>query len=98
MPPHDARCRLRLAFEPVFCGSTAVSVGTISHVRLLRDELSVGLAEAKQLVDRCVFDGETVDIAVESPEHAHRIAQRLRALEGPTVRVHVIVNGQVAEF
>ena len=43
-----------------------LAIGTIDDIRVLQRELGLGLGAAKALVDRCVFDGETVAIEVPS--------------------------------
>ena len=53
---------LLLKVEP--CIRFRVSVGTTSLIKLLRQHLNPGLAEAKEYVDRCVFGGEEVAIVV----------------------------------
>jgi hypothetical protein len=59
-----------LSIEPDMCGP--VSVGTVSVIQLLRAELDLGLKEAMEYVNRCVFDGETVEIPAPSREAADR--------------------------
>ena len=85
---------LRIRIEPTFCGP--VSVGTISPIKLLRAELGIGLAEAKEYIDRCVFGGEVVDIKVESFEVARRIATKLNATPPPAkIEAEAFEHGDV---
>lgn len=89
---------LRLHIDPVL-GPAGVSCGTVSHIKILREELDVGLAAAKEYVDRCVFGAETVDIPMESLEDAQRIRSRLLELDHlpPTTTVRLVVDGELAE-
>jgi ribosomal protein L7/L12 len=72
---------IQLRIDPVLCGP--VSVGTVSVIKLLRDRLGLSLADAKKYIDRCVFDGETVTIHVESVEAAENLARDLVATSAP---------------
>jgi hypothetical protein len=85
---------VRLRIEPVWVDGV-MSWGTIAHIRVVREELGVGLADAKAIVDRCVFGDETVDIPVESAELAIRLRERLRDLSHlpPKVTVTLLVDG-----
>jgi len=79
---------IRLSIEPTFCGP--MSVGTIAHIELLREQLNLPLAVAKQLIDRCVFEGEEVEITVASLKRATALVDALRGIPGPAiVRVEV---------
>ena len=81
--------KLRIRIQPEFLGP--VSVGTISPVHILREELAISLREAKEYVDRCVFDGGVVEIDVASIDAAHRIADRLASTASPpTIEVEVL--------
>lgn len=64
-----------LSIEADLCGP--VSVGTVSVIQLLRAELGLGLAEACEYVNRCVFDGETVEIPAPSRGAAERALELL---------------------
>ena len=80
---------LRLRIEPVFLGPA--SVGTVTIVKTLREALHIGLAEAKELVDRAVFGGETVDIPVDNLEAAQALAALLnQTTPPPRVEAHVL--------
>jgi hypothetical protein len=57
-----------LSVEPEMLGP--VSVGTLEVIRLLQVHARLDLAEAKGLVDRCVFDGQTVRVPIPSTEAA----------------------------
>ena len=75
-----------LSIEPLMAGP--LSVGTVEVIRLLRVHAHLGLAEAKHLVDRCVFDGESVRIPTPSPSDAAALAAALADLpESPRIRV-----------
>ena len=69
---------VRLSIQPRFCGPG--SVGTVEVVHLVREHAHLGLAEAKRLVDRCVFDGKRVLIPMRSSEDAAALVDALRAL------------------
>ena len=77
---------LRIRIEPSFCGP--FSMGTIPAIKMLRAELGLGLADAKAYIDRCVFEGEVVDIEIESAEVAASIAAKLTAT---SARIHAEV-------
>jgi ribosomal protein L7/L12 len=81
---------LRIRIEPKSCGP--VSVGTIAPVKVLREELGIRLAEAKEYIDRAVFGGEVVDIEVESTEIAESIAEKLNATPPPAKVVAEVVS------
>ena len=59
-----------LRIEPDLCG--AFSVGTVAVIKSLASALGLGLDEAADYVNRCVFDGETVEIPAPSVEAAER--------------------------
>lgn len=85
---------LRIRIERELCGP--FSLGTIAPIEVLRDQLGIGLAEAKEYIDRCVFGGEVVDIEVASAELAESVAAHLRATPSPA-RVHAeVVMGGLA--
>jgi len=67
-----------------------VSLGTVDVVKVVRTYTGLGLGEAKALVDRCVFDGETVTITDLSDASASALASALRALpDAPLIEVQV---------
>lgn len=83
---------LRIRIEPELCGP--FSVGTIAPIKVLREQLGIGLLEAKEYIDRCVFGSEVVDIEVESAELAESVAAHLRATPGPAkVHAEVVAGG-----
>ena len=55
---------MSVSIEADLCGP--ISVGTVSVIRALIAHLGLSLSEAEALVDRCVFDGERVQIAAPS--------------------------------
>ena len=67
---------IRLSIEADLCGP--ISVGTGSVVRALMTHLALPLGEAVALVDRCVFDAQSVELALASPAAARAL---LAALE-----------------
>ncbi len=79
---------IRITIEPEFLGP--VSVGTITPIKVLRDQLGLPLAVAKRFIDRAVFEGEEVEIPVDTLAKATAVADALRNTPGPaTVRVEV---------
>jgi hypothetical protein len=60
------------------CGP--VSIGTVAVIRLVSRHAHVGLAEAANFVDRCVFDGQTISIPISSAEEAELLVRALRSL------------------
>ena len=82
---------LRIRIRPELRGP--VSVGTITPVKVLRDELGISIGEAKAYIDRCVFGGEVVEIEVESEELARAVAQKLDATPPPAkVYAEVVIR------
>lgn len=79
---------VRLTINPIFCD--LFSLGTVSHILVLREVLGLGLAEAKAWIDRAVFDGEIVEIPAESREQALLLQQRLLALQGPKIQAELV--------
>ncbi|ANM29534.1 hypothetical protein ABI59_07975 [Acidobacteria bacterium Mor1] len=73
--------KVLLEIEGEFCGPA--NRGTVRHIQVLREVLGVSLAQAKELVDRCVFEGETVKIEIESEAAATRLIAQLEDLENP---------------
>ena len=80
---------VQLKIEPEFLGP--MSVGTISVVQVLADVLGLGLKDAKDAVDACVFKGETASFHVSSADAGERLCQALSALEGPP-RIHASMS------
>ncbi len=79
---------VRLSIEPELCGP--VSVGTVAVIKLVREHLGVSLAEAMDSVNRCVFDGEEVELFAPSTETATRLVAALAELPPhPLVRAVV---------
>ena len=73
--------KILMSIDGEFCGPA--SRGTVRHIQVIRETLGLSLAEAKQIVDRCVFDEETVEIEVESEALAAELTRRLGELEEP---------------
>jgi hypothetical protein len=57
-----------------------MSVGTVAVIRLVSQHAHLSLSEATELVDRCVFEGETVSIPTPSPEAAESLVRALASL------------------
>lgn len=72
---------LVLKVTPVFCGEA--SVGTVGLIKLLRSHLDLSLPAAKGIVDRCVFEFETVDIPLPDSVDAAALVDAIRALDSP---------------
>jgi hypothetical protein len=81
-----------LRIDPHFIAST--SFGTIAHIEILREECGLGVAAAKAIVDRCVFDGETVVLEVDA-KRAARLVERLAAVPSPPL-THVGIVSESA--
>ena len=82
--------KLVLKVTPEFCGPT--SVGTVGLIKLLEERFGLSLKAAKQIVDRCVFDGETVDIPIPDAVQSTGLLEAIRSLETPAV-----VNAAIKE-
>ena len=52
--------RISLRIEADLCGP--VSLGTVAVIRAIAKHLALSLAEANELVDRCVFDAQPVTL------------------------------------
>jgi hypothetical protein len=77
-----------LRIEPEFCGS--MSMGTVRIIKLLAECFELSIAAAEQHVDRCVFDGEAVEIVAPSADAAARFVAATAALPAvPRVLVGV---------
>ena len=64
---------ISFSIQPDLCGPN--SVGTVGVIRALMSHLWLSVDEAEALVNRCVFDGEQVEIAAPS----HAVAEALLA-------------------
>ncbi len=55
---------ISVSIEADLCGP--ISVGTVGVIRALMAHVGLSLSEARELVDRCVFDGQRIEISVPS--------------------------------
>ena len=79
---------VRLSIEAELCGAT--SIGTVRVIRLVSQHARLGIGEATDLVDRCVFDGETISIPMPTSQEASLLVRALRALpEVPKIEASV---------
>jgi len=69
---------VRLSIQTQLCGPA--SVGTVSVIHLVRQHARLSLPKAKEFVDRCVFEGETVSIPMPSAKDAWLLVRALRSL------------------
>ena len=69
---------VQLSIRGRFCGP--LSFGTVDVIKAVGLHAGVTLAEAKALVDRCVFDGETVTISDLTETSARDLVAALEAL------------------
>jgi hypothetical protein len=77
-----------LSIQARLCGP--VSVGTVDVIKAVRVHAGLTLLEAKALVDRCIFEGETVAIVGLSALAADALAAELRRLpDAPSIDVRV---------
>jgi hypothetical protein len=74
-----------LRIEPDLCGP--FSVGTVGVIKSLQSALGLELDEAADYVNRCVFDGETVEIPAPSVEVAERTIALLA--QNPRTSAHL---------
>jgi len=82
---------VRLSIQAQLCGP--VSIGTVDVIKAVRLHAGLTLPEAKAIVDRCVFEGETVTIAGLSSLEAQALVAALRGLpDAPPV--NVLVEGE----
>jgi hypothetical protein len=82
---------VRLSIEPRFLGPA--SVGTVEIVKLVKLHAGVSLTEAKGLVDSCVFDGQSVAIAMSSLDSAEAFIRAISLVEGPAKVQATMENG-----
>jgi hypothetical protein len=81
---------VKLSIQARHCGP--VSVGTVDIIKVVHLHAGLTLSEAKALVDRCVFEGETVTIACLSDLAANALVAGLRQLpDAPPIDVRVEV-------
>lgn len=73
-----APVRVELRIEADVCGP--ISVGTVAVIRVVAEAAELTLDEATLLVDRAVFDGESVELALASHEAAEALVRQLDAL------------------
>ena len=77
-----------LSIQARLCGP--VSVGTVDVIKAVRVHAGLTLLEAKALVDRCVFKGETVTIVGLSVPTADALIAELCGLpHAPPIDVRV---------
>jgi hypothetical protein len=72
---------IRLRIEPRLCGQASIGTGSVVH--LIREYCDLDRADAKEIVDRAVFQGEQVEIAASDLANAKRLATALRKLPTP---------------
>jgi hypothetical protein len=70
-----------MQIQPKLCGPA--SVGTVELIKVLRDQCHLSLAEAKNYVDRCVFEGAEAIIPIPHGVDANEIAKRIHKIETP---------------
>ena len=68
---HERMATISVSIEADLCGP--VSVGTVGVIKALISHLGIGLTDAEALIDRCVFNGERVEIAAPSREAAEAL-------------------------
>jgi hypothetical protein len=79
---------VKFSIQARLCGP--VSVGTVDVIKAVHLHAGLTLPEAKALVDRCVFEGETVSIAGLSDLAANALIAGLRQLPvAPPIDVQV---------
>lgn len=80
-----------LRIEPELCGP--FSLGTVAVIKLLARYLELALPEAMSLVDRCVFEAETVRVPAASRDAAAALLRAANELPAvPRVVVEIIEN------
>ena len=62
---------ISVSIEADLCGP--VSVGTVGVIKALMSHLDLDVNEAQELISRCVFDGERIEVAVPSREVAEAL-------------------------
>lgn len=74
---------IRLEIDPKFLGP--MSVGTVSVIRTLAQDLGLSLKEAKETVDECVFEGRPSTLHVNSVAAGLVLCEKLSRLGAPAV-------------
>lgn len=72
---------VRISIEPRFLGPA--SLGTVEVIQLVRTHAGLDLEEAKHLVDRCVFGGESALVPMPSCQAAEAFTRAVSSLPGP---------------
>jgi hypothetical protein len=74
----EAMATVTLRIEPELCGP--MSIGTVAVVKLVAEHFALGFSTAIAYVDRCVFEGQGVDIPAQSLTAAERFVVAVQAL------------------
>lgn len=77
--------RIELTIEGDVCGP--MSIGTVAVIRAIEKHLGLPLAEANELVDRCVFDGQRVWLAAPTRSAAEALLAEFARLPAAR-RIH----------
>jgi len=80
--------RIALRIEPDLCGP--MSIGTVAVIRNIARHLDLPLAEANELVDRCVFDEQAVTLPAPSRAAADALLAAFRRLPAAP-RIHASI-------
>ncbi|HET7542791.1 MAG TPA: hypothetical protein VFK05_23125 [Polyangiaceae bacterium] len=81
--------RVVLSIEGDLCGP--MSIGTVAVIRALERHLGLSLAEASRCVDRCVFEGEQLTLAVATRRSAEHLLAELARLPAAS-RIHASIR------
>ena len=80
---------LTLSIEADLCGP--ISIGTVGVIRALMAHLGCSISEAEALVDRCVFNGESVVIELPTRTTATALVAAL-SLTAAAPRINTLIT------
>jgi hypothetical protein len=79
---------LVLSIEGDLCGP--MSIGTVAVIRALEKHLGLSLAQANELVDRCVFEGEKLTLPAPTRARAEALLAEFAKLPAAG-RIHASI-------
>jgi hypothetical protein len=58
-----------------------ISIGTVTLIRVIQKNFGLGLAEAKNLIDKAVFGGETIEVVIPNGLNVERMISEIAQIE-----------------
>jgi len=78
-----------LRIEADLCGP--MSIGTVAVIRAIEKHLELSLAQASDIVDRCVFEGERLTLPAPTRARAEALLAELEQLPAAR-RIHASIT------